>query len=322
MMKYIPVLHDQIQPLGNNNNKRIYYIKRRIIDSWQLYALLLIPLLQLIIFRYLPMAGVQIAFKDYNFVKGIWGSDWVGLLHFKHFFNSPNFLPILKNTLQISLLTLLINFPMPIILALFLNETKSGFFRKGIQMFTFAPHFISTVVMCGMILLFLSPTGEMGKIFNLVGIDPVNYLGNSDDFKFVYALTDLWQHMGYNSIIYIAALSGINPELYEAAKVDGASRLQKMINIDLPGITPVIMTLLILSTGNVLNVGFEKVYLLQNSLNLGGSEVISTYVYKVGLINANYSYSTAIGVFNSVIAFVVLISVNAIVRRFSENSLW
>ena len=268
------------------------------------------------------MAGVQIAFKDYNFVKGIWGSDWVGLLHFKTFFSSPNFWPILRNSLEISLITLLFNFPAPIILALFLNEIRVGFFKKSVQMITYAPHFISTVVMCGMILLFLAPNGEIGKFFTLLGIKTINFMGIADDFKFVYALSDMWQHMGYSSIIYLAALAGVSPELYEAAKVDGASRLQKMIYIDLPGIAPAVVIILILSTGDILNVGFEKTYLLQNNLNLPGSEVIATYVYKVGLLNANYSYSTAIGVFNSVITFTLLIIVNAISRRISEHSLW
>ena len=189
-------------------------------------------------------------------------------------------------------------------------------------MVTYAPHFISTVVMCGMILLFLAPNGEMGKLFKWLGLEPINFMGIAAAFKYVYALTDMWQHMGYASIIYLAALSGVNPELYEAAKVDGASRWKKMINIDLPGITPAIVIILILNTGDLLNVGFEKTYLLQNNLNLPGSEVIATYVYKVGLLNANYSYSTAIGVFNSVITFTLLIIVNTIARKISEHSLW
>jgi putative aldouronate transport system permease protein len=322
MMREKQSIQADYQLMDKKSNRMLRLVKKRFNESWQLYILLLLPLIQLIIFRYLPMAGVQIAFRNYSFTKGVWGSDWVGLMHFQHFFGSPNFIPILTNTLQISLYTLAINFPLPIVLALFLNELKNGFFKKGVQMVTYAPHFISTVVMCGMILLFLSPTGEVGKIFTLLGIEPINYLGNFRYFKSIYAITDLWQHMGYNSIIYIAALTSINPELYEAARVDGASRFQKMLNVDMPGIAPVIVTLLILNTGNILNVGFEKIYLLQNSLNLAGSEVISTYVYKVGLINANYSYSTAIGVFNSVIAFVVLVSVNALARRYSETSLF
>jgi putative aldouronate transport system permease protein len=297
-------------------------IRKRLVRYWQLYLLVLLPLAYIIIFKYVPMLGVQIAFKNYNIVKGVWGSDWVGMQHFRQFFHSPNFWPILMNTFQISLVTLLFNFPAPIILALFLNEIRTGFFKKSVQMITYAPHFISTVVMSGMILLFLSPTGEIGKIFGLFGMKAANYLGIPQDFKFVYALTDMWQHVGYASIIYLAALSGINPDLYEAARVDGASRFMKMLNVDLPGIMPAIVVLLILSTGDVLNVGFEKTYLLQNSLNLPGSEVIATYVYKVGLINANYSYSTAIGVFNSVITFVLLVLVNWVARRFSEHSLW
>jgi putative aldouronate transport system permease protein len=304
------------------NRGRAAIIRRQLFRYWQLYLMVLLPLVYIIVMKYIPMFGVQIAFKDYNIVKGIWGSDWVGLEHFRQFFSSPNFYPILKNSLQISMVTLIFNFPAPIILALFLNEIRTGFFKNTVQMVTYAPHFISTVVMSGMILLFLSPTGEIGKIFNFFGIIPINFLGIADDFKYVYALTDMWQHMGYSSIIYLAALSGINPDLYEAARVDGASRFKKMLHIDLPGIMPVIVILLILGTGDVLNVGFEKTYLLQNNLNLPGSEVIATYVYKVGLINANYSYSTAIGVFNSIITFILLVLVNWIARRTSEHSLW
>ncbi|MBW7455064.1 ABC transporter permease [Paenibacillus sepulcri] len=306
----------------NPGTGKTYLIQKRLARYWQLYLLVLLPLAYIIIFKYIPMLGVQIAFKNYNIAKGMWGSDWVGLQHFQQFFGSPNFWPILRNTLQISLVTLLFNFPAPIILALFLNEIRTGFFKKTVQMVTYAPHFISTVVMSGMILLFLAPTGEIGKLFKLLGMQAVNYLGLAQDFKYVYALTDMWQHMGYASIIYLAALSGINPDLYEAARVDGASRFKKMLHVDIPGIMPAIIVLLILSTGDVLNVGFEKTYLLQNSLNLPGSEVIATYVYKVGLVNANYSYSTAIGVFNSVITFILLILVNWIARRFSEHSLW
>jgi putative aldouronate transport system permease protein len=308
------------KPKGRQSNLSL--ARRRFSRYWQLYMLILLPLAYIIIFKYIPMLGVQIAFKDYNFAKGMWGSEWVGLKHFKQFFSSPNFWPIIRNTFNISFVTLVIGFPAPIILALFLNEVRGGLFKKTIQMVTYAPHFISTVVMSGMIILFLSPTGLVGNVFKLFGMVPINFLGNASHFKYVYALSDLWQHTGYASILYLAALSAINTDLYEAAKVDGASRFQKMLHIDLPGITPVIVILLILSTGDVLNVGFEKTYLLQNALNLPGSEVIATYVYKVGLVNANYSYSAAIGMFNAVITFILLLSVNAVARRFSENSLW
>lgn len=297
-------------------------IKKRVKRYWQLYLLILLPMIYLIIFKYIPMFGVQIAFKDYNFAKGIWGSEWVGFKHINQFFSSPNFSLTVGNTLEISIISLILNFSAPIILALFLNELRTGLFKKSVQMITYAPHFISTVVMCGMILLFLSPTGELGDLFKVFGMVPINYLSSASKFKFVYALTDMWQHTGYGSIIYLAALSSINVELYEAARIDGASRFRKMLNIDLPGILPVIMILLILNTGNVLNVGFEKIYLLQNSLNLTGSEVISTYVYKVGLINSNYSYSAAIGLFNSIITFILLVFVNWISRRLTEFSLW
>jgi putative aldouronate transport system permease protein len=304
------------------NKGRVAVFRKQLRRYWQLYLLVLMPLIYIIVMKYIPMLGVQIAFKEYNIVKGMWGSDWVGLQYFRQFFSSPNFYPIVMNSLQISIVTLIFNFPAPIILALFLNEIRTGFFKNTVQMVTYAPHFISTVVMSGMILLFLSPTGEISKLFKLLGIEPVNFIAIADGFKYLYALTDMWQHMGYASIIYLAALSGINPELYDAARVDGASRFKKMLHIDLPGIMPVIVILLILATGDVLNVGFEKTYLLQNNFNLPGSEVIATYVYKVGLVNSNYSYSTAIGVFNSIITFTLLIFVNWIARRTSEHSLW
>jgi putative aldouronate transport system permease protein len=313
---------EQTSKTNVKESKTNNVVKKRLMRYWQLYLLIILPMTYIVIFKYIPMLGVQIAFKDYNFAKGIWRSEWIGFKHFEQFFSSPNFWPILRNTFNISMITLLFGFPAPILLALFLNEIRTGIYKKTVQMVTYAPHFISTVVMSGMIILFLSPTGLVGNLIKALGMSPANYLGNADHFKFVYSLTDMWQHSGYASIIYLAALSGINTDLYEAAKVDGASRFKKMVHIDLPGIAPVIVILLILSTGDVLNIGFEKAYLLQNSLNLPGSEIIATYVYKVGLINANYSYSAAIGMFNAIITFLLLLAVNMISRRFSENSLW
>ncbi|MFN0002200.1 MAG: ABC transporter permease subunit [Pseudohongiellaceae bacterium] len=230
---------------------------------------------------------------------------------------------IVGNTVKISLLSMVFGFPTPIILAIFLNEIRGGIFKLSVQMVTAVPHFISTVVMSGLILVFLQPTGLVGKQMRLIGLDAsVSIMGVADLFKYIYAISDMWQHMGYNSIIYLAALSGINPELYEAAKVDGANLMKKIIHVDLPGIMPVIIILFILNTGEVLQVGFEKTFLLQNNLNLPGSEVLQTFVYKVGLLNANYSYSTAIGLFNAAVSFGFLVSVNYIVRKYSESSLW
>lgn len=266
---------------------------------------------------------MQIAFRDFKARDGFWGSEWVGLEHFTRFMSSPQFWDIMFNTLEISVVTLLFSFPAPIILALLLNEVRVKTLKKFSQTITLAPHFISVVVMAGMIILFMDPSyGIISKIVSFFGFQPTNYLASPSNFKFVYAFSEVWQHVGYSSIIYLAALSAVNPELYEAARVDGASRLQKIIHIDLPGLAPTIMILLILSVGDLTSVGFEKILLLQNPVNLAGSEVIPTYVYKIGLINASYSYATAIGMFNSIINFVLLISVNWFSRKVSNNSLW
>ena len=290
---------------------------------WQLYMIILLPMLYLFIFKYIPMYGTLIAFKDYNVVKGILGSPWAGMKHFHYFIYSPDFWMIIRNTMLISLYSLAVGFPAPIILALALNEIRNGFFKKTVQMVTYAPYFISTVVMVSMILLVLHPrNGIVNVAMEQFGLQSVNFMGEAQLFKTIYVFSDVWQTTGYAAIIYLAALSGINPELYEAAKVDGASRFQKMVHVDIPGIMPVAVILLILNMGSIMNVGFEKVFLMQNPLNLGASEVIQTYVYKVGLLGAKFSFSTAIGLFNSVINLILLVAVNQVARRVSENSLW
>ncbi len=269
------------------------------------------------------MVGSMIAFKDYNVIKGIWGSDWVGFKHFIQFFNLPHFWSIIGNTLGISLYGLLIGFPAPIILALALNEVRQGVFKRSVQMVTYAPYFISTVIMVSILIVVLSPnTGIVNSFLGVIGIEPINFMGEPGLFKSIYVFSDVWQHTGYGAIIYLAALASVNPELYEAAKMDGASRFQKIIHIDLPSIIPVTVILLILNVGNMMAVGFEKIYLMQNPLNTGTSEVISTYVYKVGLIEANYSFSAAVGLFNSVINLILLVLVNYLAKRISNNSLW
>lgn len=290
---------------------------------WQLYLLVIPPVLYFLIFKYIPMANAVIAFKDYNVVQGIWGSEWAGLKYFKLFFENPSFWPLVKNTLVLSLYTLLVGFPIPIILALLLNEIRQGIFKRSVQMVTYAPYFISTVVIVSMLTLILSPRlGIVNDVLAIFGLESINFLGEPGMFRSVYVWSDVWQHTGYNAIIYIAALAGVNPELYEAAKVDGASRLQKIIHIDIPSIMPVMVIILILNVGNIMAIGFEKVYLLQNPLNLATSEIIATYVYKVGLLNANFSFATAVGLFNSVINLILLLSVNTIAKRISNNSLW
>lgn len=290
---------------------------------WELYLLVLPPVLYLLIFKYIPMVGVQIAFKDFSVVKGIWGSPWVGLKHFEAFFNSPNFWLLIKNTIGISFYSLIAGFPIPILLALALNEIRTGYFKKTVQMVTYAPHFISTVVMVSIIILMLSPhVGVVDKLFTWLGFPMTNFMGIPEYFKSIYVWSGVWQGMGYSSIIYIAALAGVDPSLYEAAKMDGASRLRKIWHIDLPTLVPVTVIMLILSLGSIMGVGFEKIYLMQNPLNTSASEVISTFVYKVGLIGANFSFSAAVGFFNSIINLILLVIVNSISRKVSENSLW
>lgn len=290
---------------------------------WELYLLVLPPVLYLLIFKYIPMVGVQIAFKDFSVVKGIWGSPWVGLKHFEAFFDSPNFWLLIKNTIGISFYSLIAGFPIPILLALALNEIRTGYFKKTVQMVTYAPHFISTVVMVSIIILMLSPhVGVVDKLFTWLGFPMTNFMGIPEYFKSIYVWSGVWQGMGYSSIIYIAALAGVDPSLYEAAKMDGASRLRKIWHIDLPTLVPVTVIMLILSLGSIMGVGFEKIYLMQNPLNTSASEVISTYVYKVGLIGANFSFSAAVGFFNSIINLILLVIVNSISRKVSENSLW
>ena len=293
------------------------------VRHWQLYLMMVPGLLYFIVFKYVPIVNAVIAFKDYRVTLGIWGSPWVGFKHFLLFLENPVFETLLKNTLGLSLYALIVSFPIPIILALCLNEIRDGLFKRTVQFVTYAPFFISTVIMVSMIIQLLSPRlGIVNTGLEAMGFRPVNFLGEPKLFSSIYVWSGVWQNSGYAAIVYLAALSGIDPQLYEAAKIDGASRLQKILYIDLPGITPVIVILLILSIGNLLAIGFEKVFLLQNPLNLATSEVIATYVYKIGLLNANFSFATAVGLFNSVIKMIVLVLVNSFAKRFSEASLW
>ncbi|MFC4809778.1 ABC transporter permease [Paenibacillus sp. GCM10023250] len=296
---------------------------RSFAKHWQLYLIVTPPLLYFLIFKYYPMLNAVLAFKDYNVTKGIWGSPWVGMKNFNLFFDNPIFWTLIKNTVLLSGYLLLAGFPIPILLALMLNEVRSHRFKRFVQLVTFAPYFISTVVMVSIIMLFLAPRlGFVNVLMNHLGLESVNFLGEPGFFRSIYVWSDIWQTAGYSAVIYLAALAGIDPTLYEAAKVDGASRFQKIRHVDLPGILPTIVIVLILNVGNVMAIGFEKVYLLQNPLNQVNSEIISTYVYSIGLLNANYSFATAVGLFNSVINFVLLILVNGLAKRLTNNSLW
>ena len=295
---------------------------------WQLHLFILPGVIYILIFAYYPMFGVQIAFKDYSAVQGIWGSPWVGLKHFIKFFNSPYFERTIRNTLSISLYSILVGFPLPVLFALFLNVMQNHRLKKFIQTVTYIPHFISTVVLVGMILQLLNPvSGLYGSLYNLFSEGyPTDILGKKQAFIHLYVWSGVWQQMGWGSIIYLAALSGVSPELHEAATIDGASRLQRIWHVDLPAILPTVAIMLIMRSGSIMSVGFEKTFLMQNSVNISVSEVISTYVYKQGLGRGvrGFSYGSAIGLFNSVVNFIMLVLVNAITKKLSDNSagLW
>ena len=298
--------------------------RRRFSRTGQLYILLILPLLYFFVFAYIPMYGAQIAFRRFNPIDGIMGSPWVGMFHFMKFFRSYQFSRVVTNTITISFYQLAAQLSVPIVLALALNSTLSQIYRKVVQMVTYLPHFVSTVVIAGMILQLLnSRIGLYGTLMSMLGWQPVDILGKPDAFYHIYVWSGVWQNAGWSTIIYMAALANVDPELHEAAMIDGANRLSRVLKIDIPNILPTATILLILNTGHIMNVGFEKVFLLQNPLNLRASEVISTYVYKVGLTGASdFSYGAAIGLFNSVINLILISSVNAAARRLSLTSLW
>ncbi|MBO0994689.1 MULTISPECIES: sugar ABC transporter permease [unclassified Bacillus (in: firmicutes)] len=276
-----------------------------------------------VIFHYVPMYGVQIAFKDFIASKGITGSEWVGFKHFIRFFDSYHFWRLMKNTLGIGVYELLVGFPVPIILALMINEVRLKFFKRTVQTVTYAPHFLSTVVLVGMIIIFLSPdSGVVNQLIQLFGGKEISFLTEPQWFKTVYVFSGVWQSMGWSSIIYLAALAGIDPQLHESAIMDGANRWQRIWNINIPGILPTIIILLILNTGSIVSVGFEKVFLMQNDLNLEASDVIATYVYRSGILDAEFSFASAVGLFSTIINFILLITVNSIAKKVGQTSLW
>ena len=295
----------------------------RLAQSWQLYVLLLPAVAYLIIFHYIPLYGVQIAFRDYRPRNGFLGSTWVGLKHFKYFLHSPQFPQLMRNTVLLSLYSLIFTFPLPILLALLLNECGSVGYKKFVQNVTYAPHFISTVVLCGMITLFLSQSnGIINKLVVALGGQAYAYMQDAKAFKWVYVLSGIWQSVGWSSIIYFAALSGLDKSQQEAADIDGANRFQKIVHINFPCLIPTITILLILNCGSLLTVGYEKAFLLQTSPNLAGSEIISTYVYKMGLEKSDFSFSTAVGLLNSVCNAIILLIANGVSRAVSQNSLF
>jgi ABC-type polysaccharide transport system permease subunit len=290
---------------------------------WQLYLLVIVPVAYFVIFKYIPISNAVIAFKDYNVVEGIWGSEWVGFKNFELFFSNPVFGTLLKNTFILAFYLVLASFPIPIILAIALNEIRNGWFKRSVQLLTYAPYFISTVVAVSMTILILSPRlGIVNDALGLFGIPAVDFLGDPNYFRHIYVWSDVWQTTGYSAVIYMAALAGIDPALHEAAKIDGASRWQRIRNVDLPGIMPTAVIILVLGVGNMMAIGFEKAFLLQNDLNLAQSEIIATYVYKTGLVNADFSMATAVGLFNSVVNLFLLLFVNFAAKRITGKGLW
>ena len=301
-------------------------LKREITKNWILYLMLLPVLAYFVIFKYMPMYGITIAFKDFSVKKGILGSPWIGFDNFERFFSVYNFKSLLWNTLRLSLYSLVVGFPIPIVFALFLNYLRSNRLRKAVQMVSYAPHFLSTVVVCSILTIFMSKSnGIINILIEKIGLESIDFLGTPEYFSSIYVWSGVWQNMGWNAIIYISALAGVDQQMHEAAIIDGATKLQRMWYIDLPSIKSTIVMLLIMRMGSIMDVGFEKVFLLQNSLNLKTSEIVSTYVYQVGLSasgTSDFSYATAIGCFNSVVNLILICSVNKIASKYSETSLW
>lgn len=295
----------------------------KIKQNYELYLFILPVVLVYAIFKYYPMYGVQIAFKNFRASKGIWESEWVGLEHFIRFFEAYNFWPIMENTILLSLYSLIFGFPIPILVALMLNQMLAKRYKKFVQTVIYAPHFISTVVLVGMLNVFLSPnSGIVNHVISFFGGDPVLFMANEGWFRPLYILSGIWQETGFATIIYLAALAGVNPELHEAAVMDGASKWKRVKHVDIPGIMPTIIILMVLAVGNIMSVGFEKAYLMQSDLNYGASNIIPTYVYEQGIQKAQYSFSAAIGLFNAIINVVLLVSVNRVAKKLTETSLW
>jgi putative aldouronate transport system permease protein len=302
---------------------KIASVKKQLKRNVGLYIIISPAVLYYLIWHYWPMYGVQIAFKDFMPGLGIVNSPWVGFEHFNRLFNAYYFWTILKNTLGISLYGLLVGIPAPILLALLFNEVRNKRFRTFAQTISYAPHFISVVVAVGILFFFISPTnGVINSVLKSLGGAPQDFLAEPANFWHLYVWSGVWQGIGWSSLIYSAAISGISPDLYEAAYMDGASKLRRIWHVTLPGMVPTIVILSILSTGGIMSVGFEKILLMQNAMNLETSEVISTYMYKSGLLNTQYSFSAAVGLFNNVINFIILLVVNAVARKVGETSLW
>lgn len=307
---------------STKHHKKRDTLRRNILRHYQLYLIIALPLLYLILFQYIPLIGSQIAFRKYTFKGGIWGSEWVGMQNFARFFQSPDFVKLLGNTLGLSIYNIIVSIFPPVILAVALSYAKWKWFGKTVQMITYMPYFISTVLVVGILGQMLSLNGPVNHMIMAMGGNKVHFMGDPGLFQSLYVFSGVWQTTGYSAVIYLAAISAVDPELHEAAIVDGASIWKRILHIDLPGILPTAVILLIMACGRVLSVGYEKVLLLQNDMNMSTSDIISTYVYRIGLQGMQYSYSTAIGLFQSVVSLILLLLVNAIARRAGETSLF
>ncbi|MFS0725069.1 ABC transporter permease subunit [Paenibacillus sp. 1P07SE] len=298
-------------------------LRRRWSRGKLLLAMFLPCLLYYLLFKYYPMFGIVISFKNYNLYKGIWDSDWVGFRYYTMFFQNPDFWLLFRNTFLLGLYKLVFGFPAPILLALMLHEVRNRLFKRFVQTATYMPHFISNVIVASMVVMFLSPTGGLvNQLMNSLGLETIHFLTRPEWFRTIYVLSEIWQHLGWETIIYLAALSAIDPSLYEAAEMDGAGRLRKVWSVTLPGITSAIVILLLLNVGKILEIGFEKVYLLANPTTYETADIFSTYVYRVGMTNGNFSYAAAIDMFTGVVSLVFIVMANYISRRVGDNSLW
>ena len=314
-----PTFQSRTVPSNRTGNRWLQSIKR---DRW-LYIMFAPVLIYYVIFHYAPIGGLVVAFKDYNLFQGIWASPWVGLEHFSDFFSSIYFGRLLRNTLAISLLDLLIGFPAPIVLALMLNEVQSALFKRTVQTVSYLPHFVSMVVIAGLVVNFLSPsTGLINSLIAMFGGEKVSFLAEPQYFWIIFTLMNCWKGIGWGSIIYLATLSGVDPSLYEAAIVDGAGRWKQTWYITLPSIMPTIIILLIMRIGGLLSVSYEAIILMYNPSIYQTADILSTYVYRRGLIDADYSFATAVGLFQSVFALILVVSANKISKKISETSLW
>ncbi|HLU21619.1 MAG TPA: ABC transporter permease subunit [Bacillaceae bacterium] len=307
------------KPIPSKKKKNaLNYIKKNYI----LYLFLAPAVISVFIFNYVPMYGVLIAFKDYSVTKGIWASEWVGLSHFTSFLTSPNFLQIFMNTIKLSVYGLIIGFPVPVILAIMLNQVRRAGIKKNIQLIIYAPNFISTVVIAGMLFIFLSPAGPINSILSAFTDNPISFMSNPDHFRTIFITSGIWQGAGFSSIVYVAALSNTDPQLHDAATIDGASLLQRIWHIDVQTLKPVMAVLFILAIGGIMGVGFEKAYLLQTDRNLPTSEIIDTYVYKRGLLAGDWSFGAAVGLFNTIIGLILLMITNTVVKKLNGETLY